>query len=164
MAVGPGLVYKGQVHRGLFSVAISSIASRTCSVGRQVLVAFPTLGSQDIHLPQLPGRPAARSSSQDGSNENSVTWPATMSASRQAAPLMSLPGLFWAGLTDTPWQHRNKGPAREGFKCLTKVARKVSSSAFCFHNKSSGGISVRLLSFAAVRICTLPTTKVFSWN
>lgn len=49
MAVGQGLVYKGQVLSGLFSVAISSIGSRTCSVGRQVWVAFQTPGSQETY-------------------------------------------------------------------------------------------------------------------
>lgn len=45
MAVGQGLVYKGQVLSELFSVAIRC----TCSVGRQVLVAFQTLGSQETY-------------------------------------------------------------------------------------------------------------------
>lgn len=35
----------------------------------------------------------------------------------------------------------------EGFKCPAKVARKVSSSGFCFHNKTSNGIIIRLLLF-----------------
>lgn len=37
---------------------------------------------RDLHLSRLPGPPAAPCSSQDGSNDNSITWPAGMPESR----------------------------------------------------------------------------------
>ena len=86
----------------------------------------------DMHLSQLPGQPAAQSSSQDGGNENSATWPATMPASKLHLSCHCL-GYSELGLLTL---HGNTGTKDqlEGFKCLAKVARKVSSSAFCFHN------------------------------
>lgn len=130
MAVGPGLVYEGQVRSGLFSAAISSITSRTCSVGRQVLVAFPTLGSQDIHLSQLPGQPAARSSSQDGSNENSVTWPATMPASQPASKLhlsCPCPGYSELGLLTLHGNTGTKGQLERDLNISQKLLEKSAA-------------------------------------
>lgn len=65
---------------------------------------------RDIHLSQLPGQLAAQRSSQDGSNENSLTWPAKMPASKLYLAFHCLG--YSELLIDAPWQHRNKGPAR----------------------------------------------------
>lgn len=63
---------------------------------------------RDIHLSQLLRQPAALPRPETGKQCNLPS----QYAGKQAVPLGSLPGLFWAGLIDTPWQHRNKGPAR----------------------------------------------------
>lgn len=118
---------------------------------------------RDIHLPQLPGQPAAQCSSQDGSNENSVTWPANMPVSK---PYLSFHCLGYSelGLLTLHGNTGTKGQL-EGFKCLAKVARKVSSSGLCFHDKSSSGIIIRSVLFAtSVIICEPPVTKVYSLN
>lgn len=144
-------MYRRQVRSGLFSVAISSILSCTCSVGQASSGCISNSGQpRDVHLSQLPGQPAAQCSSQDGSNENSVTWPATMPVSKLYLSCHCR-GYSERGLLTLHGNTGTKGQL-EGFKCLAKVARKVSSSAFCFHNKSSSGIIIRLLSSAAVII------------
>lgn len=103
---------------------------------------------RDIHLSRLPGQPAAQCSSQDRSNENSVTWSANMPVSKL---YLSSPCLGYSelGLLTLHGNTGTKG-LLEGFKCLEKVARKVSSSGICFHNKSSRGIITRLVLFGAV--------------
>lgn len=119
---------------------------------------------RDIHLSQLPGQPAAQCSSQDGSNENSVTWSANMPVSKLYLS-SHCPGYSELGLLTLHGNTGTKGQL-EGFIHLEKVARKVSSSGICFHNKSSSGIITRLvLSAAAVAIiCEPPITKVCSLN
>lgn len=94
---------------------------------------------RDIHLSQLPGQPAAQCSSQDGSNENSVTWPATTPASKPHLSFHCL-GYSELGLLTLHGNMGTKGQL-EGFTRLAKVARKVSSSAFSLHNK----VAVELL-------------------
>lgn len=84
---------------------------------------------RDIHLSQLPGQPAARCSSQDGGNENSVTWPANMPVSKLSSRLTVR--VILSGLIDTPWQHRTKGQ-REGFKRLPKLLEKSAAQASAF--------------------------------
>lgn len=111
----------------------------------------------DIHLSQLPGQPAAQRSSQDGSNENSVTWSANMPVSTLYL-LSPCLGYSELGLLTLHGNTGTKGQ-REGYKCLEKVARKVSSSGICFHNKSSRGIITRFVLFAAAAaavICKPP--------
>lgn len=115
---------------------------------------------RDIHLSQLPEPPAARCSSQDGSNENSVTWPVSMPVSELSLSF-HCPGYSELGLLTLHGNTGTKGQL-EGFKCLAKVARKVSSSGFCFHNKTSSGIIIRLLLPATVVIiCELPVIKFY---
>lgn len=101
---------------------------------------------RDVHLSQLPGQPAAQCSSQDGSDENSITWPANMPASKMYLAFHRL-GYSELGLLTLHGNTGTKGQL-EGFKCPAKVARKVSSSGFCLHNKSSSGIIIRLFSVA----------------
>lgn len=96
---------------------------------------------RDIHLSQLPGQPAAWCSSQDRSNENTVTWPASMPVSKLYLSSHCL-GYSELGLLTLHGNTGTKGQL-QGFKCLTKVARKVSSPDICFHNKSGSRIITR---------------------
>lgn len=77
---------------------------------------------RDIHLAQLPEQPAALCSSQDGSNESSVTWPANTPVSKLYLSFHCL-GYSELGLLTLHGNTGTKGQL-EGFKYLAKVARK----------------------------------------
>lgn len=93
---------------------------------------------RDIHLSQLLGQPAAQCSSQDRRQANSVTCPANTLASRLYLSALCL-GYSERGLLTLHGNTGTKGQL-EGLKCLAKVARKVGSLGFCFHNKVSSGL------------------------
>lgn len=100
---------------------------------------------RDVHLPQLPGQPAAQCSSQDRSDGNRATWPANMPVSRL---YLSFHGLGYSelGLLTLHGNTGTKGQL-EGLKCLAKVARKVSSSVLYFHNTCTSRMIPRLFLF-----------------
>lgn len=113
---------------------------------------------RDIHLSQLRGQPAALRSSQDWRQANSVTCPANTLASRQYLSAHCL-GYSERGLLTLHGNTGTKGQL-EGLKYLAKVARKVGSSGFCFHNKVSSGLWLgNSCSTAVVVICELPVIK-----